>query len=111
MRRDDALYLAHMLLMARKAADKAAAVSHAEFLADENLQFALLHLIQVIGEAAAQVSPEERARYPAIPWRQVIGMRHHVVHDYLAVDLEIVWDVASAQLEPLIAALQAIVPA
>lgn len=48
-------------------------------------------LIEVIGEAAARVSSDTTARYPTIPWRQVVGMRNRVVHDYFEVDLEILW--------------------
>jgi uncharacterized protein with HEPN domain len=79
------------------------------FLADENLQLACVHLVQVIGEAASRVSAETRARHPGVPWRQVVGMRHRVVHDYLDVDLEIVWQVVSRDLAPVIAQLEHIV--
>ncbi|MGH3781772.1 MAG: HepT-like ribonuclease domain-containing protein [Pseudonocardiaceae bacterium] len=40
-------------------------------------------------DAAARVSSDTTARYPAVPWRQVVGMRNRVVHDYFEVDLEI----------------------
>jgi uncharacterized protein with HEPN domain len=104
--RDDAVYLIHMLDTARKAAGKAHGLDLERFLADENLHLACVHRVQVIGEAASRVSAETRARHPQVPWRQVIGMRHRVVHDYLEVDLEIVWQVISADLPELIAALE-----
>lgn len=110
MPRDDTLYLVHMLETARKAATKVSGLDQAQFLADENLQLACVHLVQTIGEAASRVSAEGRARHATIPWRQVIGMRHRVVHDYLAVDLEIVWQVVTGDLPALIAALERIVP-
>ena len=110
MPRDDAVYLVHMLETARKAAGKVSGLDREQFLADENLHLALVYLVQVIGEAASRVSDETRVRHPSVPWRQVIGMRHRVVHDYLAVDLEIVWAVVSEDLGPLIAALERIVP-
>jgi uncharacterized protein with HEPN domain len=74
-------------------------------VADENLHLACVHLVQVIGEAASRVSAETRARNPEVPWRQIIGMRHRVVHGYLEVDLEIVWQVISDDLPELIAVL------
>lgn len=61
------------------------------FDADEDLQIVLTHLVQVIGEAAARLSTELTDRYPAVPWRQVVGMRHRVVHDYFEIDLDILW--------------------
>ncbi len=106
MPRDDRVYLVHMLETARKAAGKVAGLDHAQFLADENLQLACVHLVQMLGEAASRVSGETRAGLSNIPWRQVIGMRHRVVHDYLAVDLEIVWAVVTGDLPPLITELE-----
>ena len=99
-----------MLETARKAAGKVAGLDFEVFVADENLHLACVHLVQVIGEAASRVSAEARARHPGVPWRQVIGMRHRVVHDYLDVDLEIVWKVVSVDLRGLIAALESVVP-
>jgi uncharacterized protein with HEPN domain len=110
MPRDDSVYLLHMLETARKAAGKVSGLDRDQFLADENLQLALVHLIQIVGEAASRVSEDTRMRYPTVPWKHVIGMRHRVVHDYLAVDLEIVWAVVSADLGPLIAALERMLP-
>ncbi len=109
MSRDDTVYLLHMIETARKAATKASGVTAPEFLADENLHLAVTHLLQVVGEAASRVSPETRSRHPAIPWKGVIGLRHRVVHDYLDVDLDIVWKVATEDLRPLIVALEHLV--
>ena len=102
---NDAIYLIHMLETARKAAGKAKDADFERFVADENLHLACVHLVQVIGEAASRVSAETRARNPEVPWRQIIGMRHRVVHGYLEVDLEIVWQVISDDLPELIAVL------
>jgi len=106
MPRDDGVYLLHMLETARKASSKAAGLDFERFVADENLHLACVHLVQVIGEAASRVSAETRARHQGVPWRQVIGMRHRMVHDYLEVDLGIVWRVVSDDLGPLIDALE-----
>lgn len=109
MRGDDSIYLRHMLETARRAR-ALGGDDRDRFLADEAKQLALVHLIQVLGEAARRVSAETRALHPAIPWSQIIGMRHRVVHDYFAVDLEIVWAVVSSDLPELITALRAVVP-
>jgi uncharacterized protein with HEPN domain len=58
----------------------------------------------VIGEAARRVSPEIQRSHPEIPWSAIIGMRHKVVHDYLEVDEDIVWDVVTADLPSIVAA-------
>jgi uncharacterized protein with HEPN domain len=57
------------------------------------LRLALIHLIQVICEAGREVSREFSDRHSEMPWADTIGMRHKVVHDYLGVDEDIVWQV------------------
>ncbi|HEX9895043.1 MAG TPA: DUF86 domain-containing protein [Gemmatimonadales bacterium] len=109
MPRDDTVYLVHMLETARKAVSKVAGLNQERFRADENLNLALVHLIQMMGEAARRVSDETQRRHPGIPWRQVIGMRHRVVHDYLAVDLDIVWAVVQEDLPRLVRVLEDVV--
>ena len=71
----DLVYVGHMLDMARKAVTKTQELSRREYDADENLRLALIHLIQVIGEAARQVSVEFVNTHPEIPWANIIGMR------------------------------------
>lgn len=110
MQKDDLVYAGHMLDMARKAADKVAGKTRTAYDQDENLRMALAHLIQVIGEAACHVSAAYCQAHGQIPWKQIIGMRHRVVHDYLHVDYDIVWAVVSADLPPLIAELEKLVP-
>jgi uncharacterized protein with HEPN domain len=78
--------------------------------ADENLRLALIHLVQVIGEAARQVSREFTATHPEIPWENIVGMRHKVVHDYLGADEDIVWQVVTEDLPKLVQALEPLVP-
>src|SRR5438552_18343201 len=82
----DLVYVGHMLDMARKAIGKTQGISRETYDTDENLRFALIHLIQTIGEAARQVSREFCDTHPDIRWSDIVGMRHKVVHDYLGVD-------------------------
>jgi uncharacterized protein with HEPN domain len=62
----------------------------------------------VIGEAGQRVSSEFSGGHPEIPWREIVGMRHKVVHDYLGVDEDIVWQVVTEDLPPLITAIEKI---
>lgn len=110
MSRSDLVYVEHMLNMARKAVGKTAGLSRDAYDADENLRLALMHLIQIIGEAGRQVSREFSDRHTEIPWADIIGMRHKVVHDYLGVDEDIVWQVVTEDLPRLVAALEPLVP-
>ena len=108
MQHDDRVYIQHMLETARRAVSKVGGLDRTAFDGDENLRLALTHLVQVIGEAARKVSATTRGRLPTIPWTAVIGMRHVIVHDYLGVDEDIVWQVVSRDLVSLIAALEEI---
>ena len=66
------------------------------------LVFALVRAIEIIGEAAANVSSDRQERYPHIPWANIIGMRNHLIHAYFNVDLYILWNTAIIELKPLI---------
>jgi uncharacterized protein with HEPN domain len=72
------------------------------------LELALIRLVEVIGEAAARVSEAGQAKYPEIPWREVIGMRNRLIHGYDSVDLSVLWDTVELDLPPLIAQLEKI---
>lgn len=106
---DDMVYIGHMLDMACKANDKVRGLQKDAFDADENRKFALAHLIQTIGEAAARVSQKTREDKPDIPWREITGMRNKIVHDYMGLDFDVVWEVATNDLPPLIEQLKSII--
>ena len=110
MQEDDLVYAGHMLDMARKAISLARGKSRSDYEPDEVLSLALTHILQVIGEAARKISPQFREQHADIPWAAIVGIRHRVVHDYLHVDLDLVWDVVQQDLEPLISKLERIVP-
>ena len=110
MQQDDLLYLGHMLDMARKAWVRVAELDRDRYDNDEDLRLALVHLVQVIGGAARRVSADGQQAHPEIPWREIIGMRNRIVHDYLGVDEDVVWEVASDDPPSLIAVLERIVP-
>ena len=100
MQRDELLYAGHMLDMARKALAKVEGRPRNAYDEDENLRLALAHLVQVIGEAARRVSPGFREAHPEIPWMDIVGMRSKIVHDYLSVDEDVVWEVVTSDLPP-----------
>jgi len=110
MHERDPLYLGHMLDTAREATERATHRGLDGFMEDEDLRLALAYRVQMIGEAARRVSESTQRAHPAIPWKQIIGMRHKIVHDYLSVDYDIVWEVVSTDLPVLIEKLEAITP-
>ena len=63
-----------------------------DFDSDELLQVWFVHHRQVIGEAASRLSDDLQEQHPEVPWGQMIGMRHILVHGYFEVDLDVVWN-------------------
>ena len=110
MRRDDASYLLDMLVAARDAVVFADGLSFSEFARDQRTQLAILKCVEIVGEAASRVSAETREAHPAIPWREIVGMRNRLVHAYFEIDLRLVWDTVRNDLPPLIAQLEPLVP-
>lgn len=68
------------------------------------LLMALVRELEIIGEAAANVSEDTRASVPMVPWRAIVGMRNRIVHAYFDIDRDIVWKAASEEV-PLIVAM------
>ncbi|MGD0079551.1 MAG: DUF86 domain-containing protein [Methanoregula sp.] len=72
-----------------------------EFIESDLLQVWVLYHIQVIGEAANGISPEFQKQNPKIPWKDIIAMRHLLVHQYFGIDLDEVWNTAHKDLPTL----------
>ena len=104
----DLVYVGHMLDMASPAVSKTQNIPRETYDADEDLRLVLIHRIQTIGDAARQVSREFSNDDPNVRWADIIGMRHTVVHDYLGVDNDIVWQVATENLPKSVASLGAL---
>jgi uncharacterized protein with HEPN domain len=68
---------------------------------DRKTSDAVLYNLVVIGEAAAQISDETRARAPEIPWTKVVGLRNLIAHEYFRVDLDVIEAIVAEQLEAL----------
>jgi len=111
MLKDDPVRLRHMLDAAREAASFVVGKTKDDLFRDRMLVLSLTKEIEIIGEAANKVSKEIRAKYVGISWEDVIDMRHHLVHVYFDVDLNILWDTVTKDLPPLIAELEKIIAA
>lgn len=110
MKRDDNVYLGHMLDTARRAVEKVKGKTRDQFDGDEDLRIVLVHWVQIIGEAASRVSHKTLASHAGIPWRRIVGMRHRIVHDYMNIDEDILWEVVTRSLPELIELLTPLVP-
>jgi uncharacterized protein with HEPN domain len=73
-------------------------MSFDNFRDDNKTIDAVLHNLQIIGEAANRLPPNFKEKSSHIEWYKIIGLRHRVVHDYFGVDLEIVWQILQRDL-------------
>lgn len=89
--RPDNVLLLDMLLAAREAVAFVEECTYKEFRGDRMRQMATAKAIETVGEAASRLSESFQVEHPQLPWREIIGMRHRLVHDYFGMDLEQVW--------------------
>ena len=99
---DDITRLKHIRDAAQKAINFVKDKERDNLDNDEMLYLALVRLIEIIGEAANNISEFYQQKYSDIPWRKIIGMRNRIVHAYFDVDLDIVWQVVKYDLSPLL---------
>lgn len=89
---EDPAYLHHILDAIVSIEDFSRNISSAEELRDRSLERAgIERMLTIIGEAAKNVSPQLREKYPEIPWKEIAGMRDKIVHHYFGVDYEAVF--------------------
>ena len=103
--KEDHLYLLHMSERCRRII-RFTEPGREAFLASEELQDAVIRNIEVIGESAKRVSIDARGRMASIDWRGICGMRDVLIHDYIGVDLDEVWNVVSSRIPELQAVLE-----
>jgi len=107
--KDESLLL-DILIAANLAMEFCVGLSWEDFSKDRKSQSAVVYQIQIIGEAARQMSSQTRQAQPDIDWMNIVGMRNRIVHDYSRIDFRVVWDIASNELPLLVAQIKPLVP-
>jgi uncharacterized protein with HEPN domain len=97
-----------MLDHAREAVAMAAGRTRADLDTDRQFNLALVRLVEIICEAANRVPDAERAGMSQIPWPQIVSLRNRLIHGYDEVDFDILWQIVTRDLPPLIKALEKI---
>ncbi len=106
MRPDDRVRLQHMVEAAESIATFVAGRTRSDLDTDRMLLFAVVRAIEIIGEAASQISDETRSRAEDVPWRAMVGMRNRIVHAYFDIDADIVWRTAVEEVPGLLPRLR-----
>jgi uncharacterized protein with HEPN domain len=109
MPKSDDVRLRHMRDAAREAISFTKGRTRDHLNQNRMLVLSLVKCVEIVGEAAAQVTAETRTQYPSIPWADIVGMRNRLIHAYFDVDLDRVWDTVTDDLPPLIVELEKVV--
>ncbi len=109
MQKEDNIRIRHMFDAAQEAIQFANGHSRIELNDNRMLVLSLIKDIEIIGEAAYQVSGITRDKLQNIPWDDIIGMRHRLVHAYFDINLDILWRTVQYDLPILISELETIV--
>lgn len=97
----DLAYLRHIMDSIAKIESYYATVQKEEFMTVSHWQDAIIRNLEIIGEATKQLSKPLKEQYPDIPWRNIAGLRDVLIHNYMGVDLESVWNVIENDLPSL----------
>ncbi len=107
---NDPVRMRHMLDFAQKIREFSADKSRNDLETNELYALAVVRLLEIIGEAAANVTAKTQKQHPNIEWREIVGMRNHIIHGYFDVEHDIVWNTITLFIPSLIAELEAILP-
>lgn len=99
--KNNRLYIEHMLEAIELVEQYSAGLDFKKFSKNVEKQDSIVRRLQIIGEASNRVSQEIKDRLPQVPWKKMLGMRNIIVHDYMYVDLEKVWNVVEKDLPEL----------
>ena len=106
MSREWRLYVADMKACCERVSEYTSGLNREEFLNRRLVYDATLRNLELLGEAARNVPEEARVLAPDIPWRRLVGMRNVLIHGYLGIDDDIIWDIVSNEVGKLLGALE-----
>jgi len=97
----DKVYLEHILDAISNIEKFIEGIEKEDFFSNIEKQYAVLRGLEIIGEAAKNLSEKLKSRYPQIPWKEIAGMRDKLIHQYFGVDLNLVWETIKTKLPEL----------
>ncbi len=107
--KDDLAYIEHIILSLSKIKEYTSNITRSDFNKNEMVQDAVIRNIEIIGEASKRVSSDFKATNFEIPWKEMAGMRDKLIHDYMGVDVAVVWKTIEMDVPELYCLLKKIV--
>jgi len=101
MKKDTKIFLEHILESINLIEEYMQDKTKTEFLETKQLQDAVIRRIEIIGEAVKNIPDDIKEKYKDIPWRNIMGMRDILIHQYFGVDLELTWEVINNNIPEL----------
>ena len=98
--KNDRLYLVHILECVENIRSYTCDGRNA-FLTDPKTRDAVLRNLHTLAESTQRLSKELQAKYPQVPWKNIFAFRNVVVHDYLGIDVNLIWDIVEKDLPDL----------
>jgi uncharacterized protein with HEPN domain len=106
---EDRVRLRHMLDASLEIQQYVQSATREDLNQDSKLVHSRVHLFEIVGEAANQISDELREKTTDIPWFIIIGMRNRLVHAYFDINLDVVWSTATGDIPSLITELRKLI--
>lgn len=101
MSRDPTTYLRHILEELDYLVEVSSELDERTFKSDETHKRAFVRSLEIVGEATNQLPASLRDEHPDVPWGKMAGMRDVLIHDYIGIDYDIVWDVVENKVPDL----------
>lgn len=102
MKKDNSIYIEHIINALQQINIYVDGMSEDDFLANRMVQDAVIRQFEIIGEATKRITKEYREQYTHIPWQDMAGMRDKLIHDYIDVDLWVVYRTAKQDVPELL---------
>ncbi len=106
--KDDEIYIDHILLSIKNILNYTKDISKEKFAKTTLIQDAVIRNFEIIGEATKKVSSDFKQINPEVPWKEMAGMRDKLIHDYIGVDIQVIWDTVEKDLPILLKLLKEI---
>ena len=106
--KDDSIYLEHIEANLKRIILYSSGISQEDFLKNIQLQDACIRQIEIMGEATKRISDNFKEKHPEVPWKDMAGIRDKLIHDYMDVDLYIVYQTVAVDIPNLLPVIEKI---